>query len=262
MPLVLGADAFGAVSNVAPIYNWVGAGDAVDFFSITAAGDGAYRVGVDSATLETTLRLSVGVLNGQGLFEVQQQMLLAPGAALAGLPGVQAGQGETLYVKVEALDTASAGTGGFYELNISGTVPAAGSGLATQDNSAEEAAESSADGSETRGWVGAGDACDFYRVEMAAAGSLSIGLDELEAAARVRIYEQRADGSLAQLDSRAVKAASGLDATLSLTSGTYFVEVASLDAGAGQYNTAYSLTLEKEEQQAAEEAQERFSNLA
>ena len=84
----------------------------------------------------------------------------------------------------------------------------------------------------------------------------------LEAAARVRVYEQRADGSLAQLDSRAVKAASGLDATLSLTSGTYFVEVASLDAGAGQYNTAYSLTLEKEEQQAAEEAQERFSNLA
>ena len=59
-----------------------------------------------------------------------------------------------------------------------------------------------------------------------------------------------------------MKAASGLDATLSLTSGTYFVEVASLDAGAGQYNTAYSLTLEKEEQQAAEEAQERFSNLA
>ncbi|MBR3903156.1 MAG: VCBS repeat-containing protein, partial [Akkermansia sp.] len=225
--------------------NWVGTGDAVDFFSITAAGDGAYRVGVDAATLETTLRLSVGVLNGQGLFEVQQQMLLAPGAALAGLPGVQAGQGETLYVKVEALDTASAGTGGFYELNISGTVPAVGSGLATQDNSAEEAAESSADGSETRGWVGAGDACDFYRVEMAAAGSLSIGLDELEAAARVRVYEQRADGSLAQLDSRAVKAASGLDATLSLTSGTYFVEVASLDAGAGQYNTAYSLTLEK-----------------
>ena len=223
--------------------------DTVDFISVSSAGTGTYSVSLDPASLMMTVAISVGTRNAAGEFVPMHELILAPGAAVATLPGVCLGDDQTLYVKVEGMGTER--IGGFYKLNITGTVPA-GTTLATQDNNAEEAAESSADGSETRGWVGAGDACDFYRVEMAAAGSLSIGLDELEAAARVRVYEQRADGSLAQLDSRAVKAASGLDATLSLTSGTYFVEVASLDAGAGQYNTAYSLTLEKEEQQAAE----------
>lgn len=50
-----------------------------------------------------------------------------------------------------------------------------------------------------------------------------------------------------QVMSRSVKANRGLDHTLSLTSGTYFVEVASYDNGAGRYNTTYALELEKEE---------------
>ena len=233
--------------------------DSTDFYSLYPIGNGTCNVSLNSAELDAVVRLSVGVLNESGDFVSMQELILTSEAAIDALPGVSVKDGEPLFIRVATVDSSEETE---YSLNISSTVPSVGSNLATQDNSAEEAAESSADGSVTRGWVGAGDACDFYRVEMAAAGSLSIGLDELEAAARVRVYEQRADGSLAQLDSRAVKAASGLDATLSLTSGTYFVEVASLDAGAGQYNTAYSLTLEKEEQQAAEEAQERFSNLA
>ncbi len=229
--------------------NWVGAGDAVDYYSITAAGDGAYRVAVDTAALETAVQVSVGVLNEKGEFEAQQELLLAPGAALGTLPGVAVEQGQTLYVKVEAVGGDSETNGGFYELNISGTVPSAGSGLATQNNRAEEATESAADGSATRGWVGAGDACDFYRVEMESAGSLSLALSELENGARVRIYEQREDGTLAQLDSRAVRAAAGLDHTLALTAGSYLVEIASLDNGSGLYNTAYSLTMKKEEEE-------------
>ncbi len=233
--------------------------DRTDYFSLHATADGAFNMALDTSKLDAAVRLSVGVLDGDGLFSVSQELLLTPGAAVDSLPGVAISAGEQLYIRVESVDASSETN---YELSLTGTVPSVGSNLATQNNSAAEATELSSPSAAVTGWVGAGDACDFYRVEMAAAGSLSIGLDELEAAARVRVYEQRADGSLAQLDSRAVKAASGLDATLSLTSGTYFVEVASLDAGAGQYNTAYSLTLEKEQQQAAEEAQECFSNLA
>jgi hypothetical protein len=180
--------------------------------------------------------------------EAQQELLLAPGAALGTLPGVAVEQGQTLYVKVEAVG-GEQNAGGFYELSINGTVPSAGSGLATQNNRAEEAMESAADGSSTRGWVGAGDACDFYRVEMANAGSLSLALGELESGARVRIYEQREDGTLAQLQSIAVRSGSELDRTLNLTTGSYFVEVASLDNGAGMHNTAYSLALKKEEEE-------------
>ena len=247
--LILGTNTIGTTTNVAPIADWVGYGDAQDYYSFTAAGDGAYRVGVDTAALETAVQVSVGVLNEQGEFEAQQELLLAPGAALGTLPGVAVEAGQTLYVKVEAVGADSETNGGFYELNISGTVPSAGSGLATQNNSAAEATESAADGSATRGWVGAGDACDFYRVEMDSAGSLSLALSELENGARVRLYEQREDGTLAQLDSRAVRAAAGLDHTLALTAGSYLVEIASLDNGSGLYNTAYSLTMKKEEEE-------------
>ena len=246
--LVMGTTTVGTTTNVAPVADWVGAGDAVDYYSITVAGDGAYRVAVDTAALETAVQVSVGVLNAQGEFEPQQELLLAPGAALGTLPGVAVEQGQTLYVKVEAVG-GEQNSGGFYELSINGTVPSAGSGLATQNNRAEEATESAADGSSTRGWVGAGDACDFYRVEMANAGSLSLALGELESGARVRIYEQREDGTLAQLQSIAVRSGSELDRTLNLTTGSYFVEVASLDNGAGMHNTAYSLTLKKEEEE-------------
>ena len=246
--LVMGTTTVGTTTNVAPVADWVGAGDAVDYYSITVAGDGAYRVAVDTATLETAVQVSVGVLNAQGEFEAQQELLLAPGAALDTLPGVAVEQGQTLYVKVEAVG-GEQNAGGFYELSINGTVPSVGSGLATQNNSAAEATESAADGSATRGWVGAGDACDFYRVEMANAGSLSVALGELESSARVRIYEQREDGTLAQLQSIAVRGGSELDRTLNLTTGSYWVEVVSLDNGAGMHNTAYSLTLKKEEEE-------------
>ena len=132
-------------------------------------------------------------------------------------------------------------------------MPTVGSNLATQNNSAAEATELSSPSAAVSGWVGAGDACDFYRVEMASAGSLSLALSELESSARVRIYGERADGSLAQLDSRLVKGGSELEHTLSLNDGTYYLEIAAADGGLGACNTSYSLTLEKEEQGADDE---------
>lgn len=229
------------------VLNWVGAGDSVDYYSITATGDGTYRLNIDTSTLETAVRVSVGVLNAQGEFEVTEELLLTPDSAQGTLPGVAAVEGDKLYVKVESLAPEN---GGFYELNVDATVPSGGTGLVTQNNSSAVATESSADGETHRGWVGAGDVCDFYRVQMSAEGSLSFALSELESSARLRIYSERADGSLAQLDSRMVKSGSALEHTLSLTDGTYYIEIASADGGLGACNTSYSLTLQKEEAEA------------
>lgn len=252
-PLITGASAIGTTTNVAPIYEWVGYGDAQDYYTFTAAGDGSYRVNINTATLETAVRVSVGALDAQGEYVASEELLLAPGAALGTLPGVSVAKGEQLYVKVEALAGENAEVGGFYELSLTGTVPSVGSNLATQNNSAAEATELSSPSAAVSGWVGAGDACDFYRVEMASAGSLSLALSELGSSARVRIYGERADGSLAQLDSRLVKGGSELEHTLSLNDGTYYLEIAAADGGLGACNTSYSLTLEKEEQGADDE---------
>ncbi len=229
------------------VLNWVGAGDSVDYYSITATGDGSYRLNIDTSTLETAVRVSVGVLNEQGEFVATEELLLTPDSAQGTLPGVAAVEGDKLYVKVESLAPEN---GGFYELNVDATVPSGGTGLVTQNNSSAVATESSADGETHRGWVGAGDVCDFYRVQMTSEGSLSFALSELESSARLRIYSERADGSLAQLDSRMVKSGSALEHTLSLTDGTYYIEIASADGGLGACNTSYSLTLQKEEAEA------------
>lgn len=219
--------------------------DSTDFYSVYPIGNGTCHVSLNSAALDAAVRLSVGVLNESGDFVSMQELILTAGAAIDALPGVSVKDGEPLFIRVATVDSSEETE---YSLNISSTVPSVGSNLATQNNSADEAAELTSASSSVRGWVGAGDACDFYRVEMASAGSLSVALGELESNTRVRLYSERADGSLAQLDSRLVKSGGELERALSLTAGTYYIEVAAGDAGMGSCNTSYLLQIEKDEE--------------
>ena len=75
-----------------------------------------------------------------------------------------------------------------------------------------------------------------------------IRLDELETNVRVKVYQERSNGSTSLKYITTARASEGLDQTLALTSGTYFIEIASNDNGAGRYNSTYALELEKEEE--------------
>lgn len=210
-------------------------------YKLSTEEAGAWDISVAAGSYASPLMLSVGTLAEDGAFQAAESLYLVPDAATTSLRGVCTPAGQELYICVQATQ----GTSDF-SLNISGT-QAATAGLVTQDNSPAAATALAADGSTTHGWVGYGDAADFYRVQMDSAGSLSIALAELDSAARLRIYEQRADGSLAQLESLAARPGDSLDRTLQLTAGSYFIELAALDHGAGLHNSAYALTLQKEE---------------
>lgn len=210
-------------------------------YKLSTEEAGAWDISVAAGSYASPLMLSVGTLAADGAFQAAESLYLVPDAATTSLRGVCTPAGQELYICVQATQ----GTSDF-SLNISGT-QAATAGLVTQDNSPAAATALAADGSTTHGWVGYGDAADFYRVQMDSAGSLSIALAELDRAARLRIYEQRADGSLAQLESLAARPGDTLDRTLQLTAGSYFIELAALDHGAGLHNSAYALTLQKEE---------------
>ncbi len=218
------------------------AAGATRLYKLSPSADGSWSIGVDADSLTAPLQLSVGTVDAAGQFSALQSLLLAADASTSSLRGVCATADSELYVRVQVPEGTSP-----FSLNISSTQPE-GTVLATHNNSAALATLSAADGSVADSWVGSGDACDFYRVEMESAGSLHIALAQLDNAARVRIYEQRGDGSLAQLDSRTVRAAAGLDHTLALTAGSYLVEISSLDNGSGLFNTAYSLVLDKNEE--------------
>jgi hypothetical protein len=142
-------------------------------YKLSTEEAGAWDISVAAGSYDSPLMLSVGTLAADGAFQAAESLYLVPDAATTSLRGVCTPAGQELYICVQATQ----GTSDF-SLNISGT-QAATAGLVTQDNSPAAATALAADGSTTHGWVGYGDAADFYRVQMDSAGSLSIALAEL-----------------------------------------------------------------------------------
>lgn len=231
-----------------PVSGWVGFDDPTDFYSFTAKGAGTYAVHLDSAIQGTQVFLSVGTLDAEGNFAAAQKLVVAPGSASSALGGIVLEKGEQCFIRVDSYDKGLGRYNGEYTLSVEAEVPEPD--ILTDNNTLEKAtvlAESSAADARLNGWVGAGDAVDYYRFQLQDAAELTLVLDELESSVKVKLLHEQNDGRLSQVLSRSVKSASGLDRTLSLTSGTYFVEISSFDNGAGRYNSTYALELEKEE---------------
>ena len=242
--IALGTLPGGGCGTEEAIRNWVGDVDEQDYFRISSAGAGSYSIGIDSADVDAALWLSVGTMNAAGNFVVKQELLITPDSAVHGLGGVNLGAGEARYIRVSVADSTQ---GTDYAITVKGQVT--DSSQLTDNNSLSKATQLSETSEDAvlSSWVGAGDVLDYYRLEMAEGGSLSISLSELEQHAKVRLYQQHADGTVTQAFSTTAQAQSGLDRTLSLTSGVYYLEIAAYDNGAGLYNSTYALELEKEE---------------
>ena len=231
------------------VNGWVGFDDPADYYCFTAKGEGAYAISLDAAVLGTQVYLSVGILDDKGNFAAEKKLLVAPGSAAAALGGIALESGEKCYIRVESYDKGLGRYNGEYSLSVEAEV--ADSAWVTDNNSPDKATMLNPGGAADAalsGWVGMGDAVDYYCFELTKPAELSLVLGELDAAVKVKLLREERDGGVSQVMSRSVKASRGLDHTLSLTSGTYFVEVASYDNGAGRYNTTYALELEKEEE--------------
>ncbi len=244
----MSSPADGSSKNMKPIEGWVGFDDPADYYCFTAKGEGAYAISLDAAALGTQVYLSVGTLDDKGNFAAEKKLLVAPGSAAAALGGIALESGEKCYIRVESYDKGLGRYNGEYSLSVNAEV--ADSAWVTDNNSPDKATMLKPGGAADAalsGWVGMGDAVDYYCFELTKPAELSLVLGELDAAVKVKLLREERDGGVSQVMSRSVKASRGLDHTLSLTSGTYFVEVASYDNGAGRYNTTYALELEKEE---------------
>ena len=235
----------GSSTSTSSHYNWVGSGDVQDYYAFTAVENGSYKVSIESADIESNLWLSVGTWEN-GEFDVMQRLRITPNASIYALDRINLQKGETYYVRVTAEDETE---GTWYELSVAGDLQEEKS-LITDNNTRESATRlemTGTDDASIDGWVGAGDAVDFYRLEMTEAGKLSISLSELETNAKVKVYQVRGNERYTQKMSATASVSSGLDRTLSLTAGSYLIEIASYDNGAGRYNSTYALELEKEE---------------
>lgn len=224
--------------------NWVGAGDTEDYYVFTATGDGSYKIGLNSATLSDSILLSIGVMEND-TYKVQRSLLIDPQDAIYSIDRVKLIEGQQCYIRIE---NAEGSSGTEYALFVKGEVLDR-SALITDNNEKDSATELSlvhSSDAATNSWVGAGDAADHYRLEMTEAGNLTLKLSHLDQNVWVRVYQDRGNGRYTRKLNTTAKAIDGLVHTLSLTAGTYVVEIASYDNGAGRYDSSYALELEKE----------------
>lgn len=225
----------------------LGASDTVDYFRITPAESRAYRVGVESSELLQQVVLSVGTKSEDGSFAVVRSIVVDSGAVVEEISGLALAAGKDYYIAVQTNGVGEDAMQTPYTLRID----PCGNMLVTDDNTAATANKLSwGESSEpaNRSWVGYGDAEDYYLFKLDGKSDVRLSVSELTSAARVTIHKENAAGGLTQVSTHSVRSG-GLDHTMSLTSGTYFVEIASYDNGAGRYNTTYALELEKEKEE-------------
>ncbi len=221
----------------------VGGDDAADYFFITPVELGVYSVNLEN--LSAPVELSVGIRNAEGEFEPARTLMVTPSAPRQGLDGFNVEAGDNLYIRVIAVGEGVSA----YKLNLEGKNPPAAVVLDYDDNAqstapdlAWEAPTTENDGG-IKGWVGTADAVDIYRLTMDEAGKVSISLSELETNARLRVMRDNGKGGSTQVAALAARR-TGLDRELSLSAGTYYLQVESYDNGAGRYNTVYALDVE------------------
>lgn len=248
-----------AYESASALEGWVGVGDDTDCYRVLIAGDGLLNI--DLSGLSTTAKIKVMMQGEDG--ELVQVLSKNVKANTGYHNSLSVADGAVYFVSVSSYNGKSAQYNTGYQLNLQKETPQADGSIETmvygpadprltEDNTPESAAllAAATDSTAISGWIGRGDACDYYRLDMVGSGSLSIKLDDLETSAKVRIYTEDENGKLTQLASKTVKASTGFDRTLSVLDGSvYYVQVLSYDDGAGNYNSAYSLTLESETEQ-------------
>ena len=233
----------GASISTAARFDWVGTGDAADFYEFTAPGVGIYRVNVNTRELDSDLLISVGSLDSNGDFVVEKQAQIKPNSSISGISGLRLDGGEQQYIRISAAE----GGATSYELTVRGDIDEASP--ITDNNVKQKATKvvgTIQEDATISSWVGSGDALDLYYFELTEECNFSLSLSGLDKNAKVKLYYDNGDGTYGSIISNTVRASHGLEFNDALAAGTYYLEIASYDKGAGRYNTAYTLELEKE----------------
>ncbi len=210
--------------------NWVGFGDAVDYYKLTMTGAGTLTLGLTGLGGNADLSL----LNANGA--------VLKSSANAGITNeainnvlLSAG---TYYVRVAA---GSGVTAAAYTL--SDTVnyfPAA-----TADNTYATATELTlniGDDVSAAGWVGFGDATNFYKITASDPGIFDFALSGGTGTSAILTLYSLQGGKLTVVNTASMKDGAAAISDQQLTAGTWYFAVDSADKGKGAANTAYTLT--------------------
>lgn len=218
-------------TGAATLEGWVGYGDAVNYYRLN--GDAhAGTLNVSLSGLDSKVTVALYDVNGKKLKSVSVSKdtenifkdILVPGNAA--------------YLSVTSGDNGKGKQNSDYVLTVQENYfPAA-----TDNNTFNTASDVTlVDGAAVeKGWVGYGDASDFYRLNMGNAGLLDLSVANVTDKVSVAVYD--AQGK--KLKSFSVNSGDKLllDDYL-LTSGVSYISVTSGDNGKGKNNSSYELII-------------------
>ena len=210
--------------------NWVGMGDAVDYYRIDPNRAGQVFIGVSGLTAK--VKVTLYRADGKKLKSVS----LSKDSADIFKGGLLLDR-EAVYLSVESGDKGKGKQNSDYTLTVNDHYfPAA-----TDDDTIETSDWIDLDENgraSVKGWVGYGDAADCYRIDPLRAGTVSITLSDVTAKLKVTLYSRGK-----KIKTLSVKPGGGSLEDLILPAMPVYILVESGDKGKGKQNSGYTLDI-------------------
>ena len=222
--LALDANGSGSASN------WVGMGDAIDYYRIDPAAAGRVYIGIGNLTAK--VKVTLYRADGKKLKSVS----LSKDNADIFKGGLLLDR-EAVYLSVESGDKGKGKQNSDYTLTVNDHYfPAA-----TDDDTIETSDWIDLDENgraSVKGWVGYGDAADCYRIDPLRTGTVSITLSDVTAKLKVTLYSRGK-----KIKTLSVKPGGGSLEDLILPAMPVYILVESGDKGKGKQNSGYTLDI-------------------
>ena len=216
-PTDTAANTWQSAGDISNLDNWVGFGDAADFYKLTMTNAGTLTLGLTGLTGNADLSLlsATGTVLKSSSNTGTTPEAINNVALLAG----------TYYVKVAAGTSVNDAS-----YTLSNTIKYCPTDKAANDY------KTALDISNLDNWVGFGDATDFYKLTMANAGTLTLGLTGLTGNADLSLLNSA--GTVLKSSSNTGNTSEAIN-NVALLAGTYYVKVA---AGTSVNDASYTLS--------------------
>ena len=218
-------------SGSAKVSDWVGYGDAVDYYYLGASGPGEMTVTLSNVTAKLKVTLydeqgkklkSVTVSGDKTAFE----NLLVPGAA---------------YLSVESGDKGKGKQNSYYDITINDKYFPTESVANNSFAEAEEIKLSTTVNTSISGWVGYQDGYDYYKLMATGPGSFSISINGVDPDKKLKVSLY--DANQKKIKTWSVKGSDMLFFDKELLTGQTYLVVESGDKGKGKQNSDYSISV-------------------
>ncbi len=223
---------------------WVGFGDATDYYKFTTTGAGAVTVNVSGLAEKMSVRVSLySLVNGK--YKKMANATVKAGTNNIFKKDVLALAGD-YYIVVESGDKGKGKQNTSYDFTVNDKYFEAATPNNDWNSATKITLNTSGTGSFSDGWVGFGDAADYYKFTATGAGAVTVNVAGMDPNSTIRVsLYSLVDGKYKRVANATVKANTSniFKKDVLALAGDYYIVVESGDKGKGKQNTSYDFTV-------------------